>query len=83
MRQLVNMRLPTELLARVDSVCGPRGRTEFVMRALEKALSAGERSEPDRMPVVARPGSAPPRAPQPDLLSQRQARLNAAREKRS
>lgn len=38
MRQLVNMRLPVELLGRVDSVCGPRGRTEFVVRALEAAL---------------------------------------------
>lgn len=39
MRKLVNMRLDVELLARVDSVCGSRGRTGFVERALEAALS--------------------------------------------
>jgi hypothetical protein len=77
-RRRVDLRLDEELLARLDARCEELGqtRTKFIERALEKALSAGERSESDRMPVVARPGSASPRAPHPDLLSQRQAELN-------
>jgi len=35
----------------------------WVERTLAAALSAGERSEPDRMSAIARPGSASPRAP--------------------
>lgn len=60
-RKLVNMRLDEGLLARVDAVAGPRKRTEFTERALERvlseALSTGEavpdagRSAPTRAPV--------------------------------
>jgi hypothetical protein len=102
MRQLVNMRLPTELLARVDSVCGPRGRTEFVVRALEAALGGQGSGDTPRCgnPGVAgesakESGSVKETAPTEDPASpqgfdldyaaaalERQARLNAAREKK-
>lgn len=57
------LRIDEELLRRVDEARGDVPRTRFVERALEKALDAGERSEVERMPPVARPGAAPPRAP--------------------
>jgi hypothetical protein len=39
----VHQRWPRELVARVDAAAGLRGRTEFTVRALERALSDGSR----------------------------------------
>lgn len=36
--RFVTMRLPAGLVDRVDAVAGPRGRTRFVVQALEQAL---------------------------------------------
>lgn len=87
--KLVNMRLDTGLLDRVDSVCGPRGRTGFVVAALEAALgdpSAGSAPAHDRKGsrTLSSPSPAPPR----DFFDyaaaalERQARLNRERERR-
>lgn len=39
-RRVVNMRIPEELVAKVDRQAGGRRRTDFTVRALERALSA-------------------------------------------
>lgn len=60
-----SIRFPDSLAAafqaRADEL--DRSFSWVVLRELEKALDAGERSERERMPAVARPGPASSRAP--------------------
>lgn len=96
-RQLVNLRLPPELVARVDERAGELGqtRTMFVERALESALGCSDAiAETGSVERASGPGrAAPSRAPVPgvrparELLREgvdmdRQARVNALRAKK-
>jgi hypothetical protein len=93
MRQLVNMRLPKELLRRVDEVAGNRGRTDYVIKALEAALRGPfhHPSDPPSDPPTPYlstdprfPRRVPPRAPSRQTAAiARQARLNADRYRNS
>lgn len=56
------MLLPEDLVARVDLVAGSRGRTGFVVRALESALSEGASTQSVPNPSVPPLASASSRA---------------------
>lgn len=58
------MRLPVDLLARLDERVGARGRTAFVIEAVEKALGSGMATPVDEGRGRKDVGtSAPPRPP--------------------
>lgn len=41
------VRLTADMVARIDAIAGPNKRGEFIRKAVEKALKASPRTDPD------------------------------------
>lgn len=75
----VAMRWPAWLVAAVDEVAGPRGRSRFVVAAVQQALVSGNGKAP--CAVVSPPEGLVSAAASPALVA-RERRIEAARKGR-
>jgi hypothetical protein len=51
---VVNLRLDEDLVARVDAAAGPRGRTRWIVAAVEASLAPSKPSPPSKPSFAAR-----------------------------